>query len=558
MVRRYRFTLLPAAVVVAGLALAPAAGAAIQASQITAPTDPTFASWSVEARSITVAGTTTGSASGEAVDIDCYAGSETVPLEVGVPVTANGSFHVLAVDLEKARGRLCRLRAVPAGTMPVDPSPFVGPLLATGRKEVQVFPPGPSEGRLRAFSAEAVGLTAGATALSVGRCGAGGFLFNQALGKTRTFECVGRLREFDDYQEPADSTRSQVQVDGVDAWNPGSVDEKFGGFPEHFPALSFSSSVDPLNGDTAIHDDEQLAVCTLAACTPTGVLDARTVETTEGGHVVTITDRYSSTDGESHALDLLPENQQAFGPTGAKNGEAIAYRFPGQDSYATHQPGEEVAFGDAAPAAISVEVEGSPDGDQQAGRGAIVVDRPSSPARFNLLSDERSAFELHQTAIVPASGSVAIRIAFVQAYSEAEVESLVTKVEKSFAPQPPADSTAPAAPSPSPAPSPLRNSKQKPSIRIAKVKLDPAKGTALLFARVSGRGQVTLSGKGIATTRVRAKGAGVVRLRARPTGRALNQLAARGTAKVRAKLAFRADGGRAAHAVRLLLVLKKK
>jgi hypothetical protein len=288
MFRRYNFGVSFLAIAVARFVLAPAAGAAFTASDINAPPGPTFALWSAaEASSITVAGTTTGSTPGEEVDIDCFTGSEAVPLAAGVPVAPNGSFYALSVGLENAVGHLCRLRAVPATTVPSDPSPFAGPLLAGGRKDVEAFPAGgPSEGLPFGFRVESIGLGAGTLMQSIGRCGAGSFLENAALERTTTtFECGGRLRQFDDYQEPADSTRSQIRVDGVDAETAADVNEQYGGSPEHFPAISYSAIQDPVTGNTVIQDDETFVVCSLASCAPTGVRDARTIERAKTGNL---------------------------------------------------------------------------------------------------------------------------------------------------------------------------------------------------------------------------------------------------------------------------------
>jgi hypothetical protein len=557
MFRRCNFGLSLLVIMIAALVLAPAAGAAFTASQIVTPTSSTFALWSsAEASSITVAGTTTGSTPGEEVDIDCFTGSAAVPLATGVPVASNGSFFVLWVGLEKALGRLCRLRAVPATTVPSEPSPFAGPLLATGLKLVEAFPAGASsEGVPFGFRAESVGLSAGATGLSTGRCGVGGFLENAALEKTTTtFVCGGRFWRFDNYQNPSASTRTQIQVDGINAVTPATVAEEYGGNPKHFPGISFSASQDPTTGNAVIHDGEAFVTCSPTSCAPTGVRDERTIESTEDGHLLTVTDRYSSTDGKPHALDLLPESTQAFGPTGAKNGAAIAYRFPGQATYATHQFGDEVTFADATPAAISIEVEGSPDGDQATGRGAIVFDRPASPAKFNLLEEGRSGFELHQAATVPASGSTDFRTAYVQAYTAAEVESLTAKVESSFAPPSPAPSSGSTSTTASNPPSTPPPTHRSPSIHVTGVKFDRAAGAALLLARVNGPGRITLSGKAIADAGSRSSGAGIVTLQVRAKGGARRRLADTGKATVRAKLSFQAaEGGEARTATTLVL-----
>jgi hypothetical protein len=565
MVRRCSIAVTLVVTAIVGFAPTPAAGATFSASQITTPTTPTFALWNApEARSITVAGTTSGSQAGEAADIDCFAAGETVPLETDVPLAANGSFYVLSVSLKEAAGRLCTLRAVPAGTIPSNPSPFAGPLLATGFQELQTLPAArPNEGRPFGFLVQSVGLSAGSSSASIGRCGAGGFLGNAGPAlATTTFECGGRLGGFDNYQETSASTRSQIQVDGIDVWAAATVDEQYGGSLEHFPAISYSVSQDPATGNTVIEDDETFAACSPTSCAPSGVRDSRTIATAEDGHLVTITDRWSSTDGEPHALDLLPQSTQAFGAAGARNGERIAYRFPGEGAYATHRLGDVVAFGDGSPSVIYVDVEGAPDGDRQTGRGAIVLDRPASPATFDYLTEERSGFELHQTATVPASGSTDFRTAYVQGYTAAEVEALVAKVESAFAPPAPPHENAPPSTSKPPAvspqaPPPRHSIHTKVKIHITKVKLDVGAGTAILSARVDGPGRIVISGKGIVRAQTRSGGVGVVKLAVRAKGGARRHLNAIGKARVRAKLRFLAAEGGQARTSRTLVLRKR-
>jgi hypothetical protein len=552
---------------IAALVLAPSAGAAITASQITSPANPAFATYDDGApNSIVIAGTTSGGAGGDQVDVDCFTGTEAVQLETGVPLAANGSFFVSAANLEIVRGRLCRLRAVPAGTTPADPTPYAGPVLATGFRRVETFPsPGPLARRANGFVVNAQQLTAGASFRSFGRCGPiETFLDNGSLERTATtFACGSRFWRFNDYDEPAKSTRSQIQIDGVNAYAAATVNEMFGPIAG-FPVVSTSSSQDPVTGNVVVHDDETLVACPTPAYPPsggcsslvvgTGVRDERTIESSEDSHLVTVTDRYSSTDGQAHMLDLLPENEQLFAGSGEEHAGAIAYRFPGESSFATHVSGDVVSFGDEAPAAISVAVEGRPDGDQSSGRGAIVFDRPASPATFNLLTPKYSGFELHQTATVPASGSTDFRTAYVQAFTAGEVEAIVARVERSFAPPPaPAPPARTSATQGATPPPPLA----KGTIRKVTVKLDKHKGTATLLVSVDAAGTVRLSGKGLAAARATAAGAGVVKLTVRAKGAARRQLLKDGRARVRATLTFLPASGASVSAVKPVVLRKR-
>ena len=81
------------------------------------------------------------------------------------------------------------------------------------------------------------------------------------------------------------------------------------------------------------------------------------------------------------------------------------------------------------------------------------------------------------------------------------------------------------------------------SLKLGKLKVDPATGTATLTVKVTGKGRLVLSGKGIDRVKLkRAKGA--ERLEVRATGRSLKKLESAGRTKVRAKVAYTPEGGK--------------
>src|SRR4051794_17595052 len=126
---------LVAVLVVGGLAVTPAAHAAITASQITSPANPSFfiADEDAAAQTFTVSGTTTGgSPSSDKVDIRCYFAGTSVKVKGNVALNSSGSFSVAAADLNKLLELTCQLRAVPAGTKPPDPTPVSRPRVRGG------------------------------------------------------------------------------------------------------------------------------------------------------------------------------------------------------------------------------------------------------------------------------------------------------------------------------------------------------------------------------------------------------------------------------------------
>src|SRR5215472_4268506 len=109
---------LAAALVLGGLVVTPAAHAAITASQITTPSNPSFfiADEDAGSQTFAISGTTTGgNPANNLVDLRCYFGGGSVKVKGNVPLSSNGSFSVAAAALKKLLDLTCQLRAVPAG-----------------------------------------------------------------------------------------------------------------------------------------------------------------------------------------------------------------------------------------------------------------------------------------------------------------------------------------------------------------------------------------------------------------------------------------------------------
>jgi methionine-rich copper-binding protein CopC len=83
----------------------------------------------------------------------------------------------------------------------------------------------------------------------------------------------------------------------------------------------------------------------------------------------------------------------------------------------------------------------------------------------------------------------------------------------------------------------------KPTLKLGKAKLNKKKGTAKLSAKISGAGTVTLSGKGIVSTKGKAKKAKTLKLTVKPKGKTKTQLGKTGAAKVKVKVTFKPSSG---------------
>ena len=431
-IRSVAATVLAGALVVGGLVDTPSAGAAITASQITTPSNPSFFVADEDAKSQTfaISGTTSGgNPAGNLVDVRCYFGGTSVKVKGNVPLSSNGSFSVAAADLNKLHELTCKLRAVPAGTKPADLTPFSGPVIGVGDRESSKISGGANNGKTYDYSLDAQQQTAAFDYTSLGSCGLhNGFLYDSTYANTTvTFACSAGLVRAD---SPTTPTRSELQIDGANAYpptqaffiNPGAAG---------FPALTGTYAVDKATGNVVIHETDPLVKCADAGYPPSqtscasfisaGVTDERTVTQDHDGHVGWITDTFKSTDGKAHSIDLLWENnQQFFGASG--NSSQIEYEFPGESGYSTHATGNTVSLPSSA-GTILLRMHGAADGATGTGQGAIVYDRPATTAKFTSVTTLGSRFTLHQVGKVPAGRSTRFRFAYVHDYRAALVTS---------------------------------------------------------------------------------------------------------------------------------------
>jgi Divergent InlB B-repeat domain len=423
-------TIFAGALVIGGLVDTPAADAAISASQITTPSNPSFfiADEDASSQTFAIAGTTSGgNPASNLVDVRCYFGETSVKVKGNVPLNSNGAFSVAAADFNKLHELTCQLRAVPAGTKPADLTPFSGPVIGVGDRESSKISGGTNNGKTYDYSLDGQQQTAAFDYASLGGCGVhNGFLYDSTYANTTvTFACSAGLLRADSLTTP---TRSELQIDGANAYppaqaffiNPGAAG---------FPALTATYTVDKTTGNVVIHETDPLVKCADASYPPSqtscetfvsaGVTDDRTVTQDHDGHVSWITDTFKSTDSKAHSIDLLwDNNQQFFGASGSSS--QIEYEFPGESGFSTHTTGNTVSLPSSA-GTILLRMHGAADGSTGTGQGAVVYDRPATAAKFASVTALGSKFTLHQAGKVPAGGSTRFRFAYVQDYRAALV-----------------------------------------------------------------------------------------------------------------------------------------
>jgi hypothetical protein len=435
------------------LCVASAASATVSTTSITSPSDPFFGFDQGQTQNVTISGSSDGT-TGDNVDILCYnddgsTGTAHSTVASDVPVAADGTFStsvpisdLVYPTVEFSTG-YCRLRAVPSGTSPTSGlSAFAGPRALVGYLVKMV-----EDDRLYDYYAESPQLTATADFDSYGSCGlADSYLFDPTVtGQVAStgFFC----NDFPETVAASDPSRSGAQVDGHPAYLPEQVGLINLGAPGSPPLTINSITQNPSNGDLTIVETDPLVLCSgnpfppdfgnCKSFTPSGVQVQRTITQTDDGHIVYIDDAYSSTDGASHTVSLLLENDQYFESSGTFGATAnISYEFPGQSTFSTHVAGDKVSTSAPAPASILVENNTEPDGSTAGGRGAITYGQaPSGPFTFSADTAEAqgdTVFDAPDTITVPATGSVPIRYAYSTEFTLAATQQDALAAEDHF------------------------------------------------------------------------------------------------------------------------------
>jgi hypothetical protein len=281
------------------------------------------------------------------------------------------------------------------------------------------------------FYVYAESLTGSAAWDSAGSCGPYSAPYNSSFGQGNfAIDCAGSLLGAN---APTGATRSDVQIDGQNAYDAVTAQGLSVGIGDltEFPSLSASVVQDPTDGDVISQDTESWGTCATPVAypptshdcplfAPAGVQLLRTIITSDGGLVVTMTDTWTSTDGQPHSLDLLYDDYVGLHSSN-QQGVQPGYEFPGQSSFSTYQAGDTLPGPGSAPGSILVRSNvNAADGDPSQAVGAITYSSP--PTGFTFISNDE--FQEHQLLQVPAGGSVSLSYIYSTGYTVAQVQPL--------------------------------------------------------------------------------------------------------------------------------------
>lgn len=404
---------------------------------------------------VTPSDTITGSGEatdvGPTVDINCYYGSTFQHLTSAT--LAGSSFSFSSTSLAPIAAHTCVLRAVAQGDLtdypPGSDTVFTGPTLAISQVSDRDVGAGSNAGSLEDFSVFDSQLQGAFHFDSAGDCSiAGSYVYDPVTFASSPLDaCSGSLGAANGLPFTPGvkaPTRSELQVDGNDAYVAADL-PGVAQYDSGYPSLSYTYSIDSGTGNLTLTEHDQVVRCspggafpaTSASCAslvPTGVVLQTRIVQGQNGRVATVVQTFSSTDGSSHALDLLEDDQ--FQHSGAGGELSFPWTGAGLEPYTIAGL---VLGGPHANGPGSFLIKGSqqvPDGSESSPQGAVTFSNP--PESETIAGTTNSApttwVELHYPRTVPANGSVALGFTFSDGFLASDVASDVAAAQQAFMP----------------------------------------------------------------------------------------------------------------------------
>jgi hypothetical protein len=227
-----------------------------------------------------------------------------------------------------------------------------------------------------------------------------------------------------------DQTRAEILVDGNNGYASNDANNltATSASNANFPALSVTlDRFDQSTGAAQTTEREPLVECspndvykpTQSDCSSfvsSGVSFTRITDYAGNGRLATVTDTYTSTDGNSHALDLEYEQDLQASTSG--------WMLPGENSFAQHATGDTAGPPPSAPATIYAIADTTNAPSFTNPVGALTFTSAYNSIRFDdtLFGSEQSALIDYQRS-VPAGGSVSIQWSYADGMTLAEVQN---------------------------------------------------------------------------------------------------------------------------------------
>jgi hypothetical protein len=471
---------LPLAVVLGVLAIAAPAQAAITGSTITTPSDPHFVLIDSDAAAptLSVAGTATGTGSVDVVCVRNGVGFGDV-FAAGVPVAADGTFAVSDVPLTAQAGvrspwssdGTCRLEAWPDGATPADRGAFSGPRIALSKLARQRLSVGANAGAVYDAFVLASGVGYSTLTRPFGHVGINDA---SALDPDTFRASLAGIYNSGSLAPDPPAAQFSLAVDGQPAYPPAVASTGVGSAPSYenpgLVAVTIGvTQFSPATGDMTVREVDQLVKCapdnayppTAASCrrfAPVPVVLVRTTEYSHGQQVTRVVDRWRSTDGLPHRLDLSILQSRCLGAGGYVCSAHVAHRLPGDAAYA-ERPDGTTTGPIAAGAILSRDAR-----DAALGGTAVILGQRTDSVRFRR-DTYNDAFVLdYRARTIPASGELTMSHTYALTRSADGIEALAAALVPA---PPPSPSPSHATPTPKRSAAPVLSQRGRVRVRRA-------------------------------------------------------------------------------------------
>ncbi|MEA2292452.1 MAG: hypothetical protein QOE86_91 [Solirubrobacteraceae bacterium] len=406
------------------------ASAAVTTSQITSPASPFFTYYdndSSDPQTFTVSGTSNGTDT-DMVDIRCYYDDGNFdPLYTDLAVAADGSF---SATVGKPSERSCVLRAVPSAGWNNLLNNYAGPVSGFGLNETYLNSASqPYDYRVVSSTRKAQNYF-----YSASDCGLD---YNYLYGpdfrlSDGTWDCNAGLYSYDGGYK----NTSEIVVDGHSAFTPSGAYYAYtygSSGSAGAPAADIKRSFNAATGEWTITETDPLAYCANVDGSINDTPDSgwpywtcdhwvaapaqlvRTITESHEGLLVTIADRWSSTDGGSHTLHALYDNYQ--------NGNTA--QAPGESGFTIHGEGTVSDLGSSAVGTLYFQYDSSYPAGIDNTQGAMTYTTAPNEAVWE--SPTELLLDYERT--IPATGSLAIDHHYASGFSREAVQGLASGVE---------------------------------------------------------------------------------------------------------------------------------
>jgi hypothetical protein len=414
--------------------------AAVTGASFSSPSDGAelFYDYDTGAGSVQVDATLAGASSGDRVDLRCYTPVKSLP-PLATGIDASSGTVAFTASLFAARGQVCRLALVPAGTAPTGDAakPYEGPVISVSEQRSQSWS-GQTYGYFISSGTPSWAFAFG----SAGQCAVRGS-FATDLSTLQYYsafagdDCLGQAAS------PPSPSRSALQIDGQNAFLPGAVGATFNSqtgalsspgltAQPGFIPISYTASFDAAHDTVAIDDTEAPMICDPPATYPpnstncpslhdSGVRLKQRTTLLPGGQVARVTDTLSDVDGRPHTIDADFDQQVGDSQFTAAPG----FEFPNQRSFATHARPDAFSAWQSGPQSIVVIRDATSSPSVSNPVGTITFNRPPTSATFASATGAAVAqLLLDYVDSLPAGGSITYDWSYSQAAGSAGLAPL--------------------------------------------------------------------------------------------------------------------------------------